>query len=521
MHDPHLSKLRELETTLLAHPGVLEAAAIFREDGIAGKSQLLACIVPDENYITQVLADPENQAKRVDRRRKTFDLSQLGKQAGTSEPGFNIAGWDSTYTRMPIPAEQMREWVDLSVQEIASFQPQDILEIGCGTGLLLLRLARGVRRYVGMDFAPVVLKKLKLQMDEIGGDWSSVTLLERSAVNFEGFGEDAFDTAILNSVVQYFPSASYLTKVLKEACRVVKPGGRIFVGDIRNLALLDLYAGSVDLYQAPSHLKLAELQQRARRRIEFEEQLVLSPAFFLALQRRIPKICAIEIQPKRGQSDNELTRFRFDATLHVGASSRKPNALSWLDWVEQPLTLQALAELLREPRRETLAIKRVANARVEKDVQTLAALENSDGQETADDLRQRLHSLESRGLDPQKLWSVGEELGYRVNVSWAACRGDGSYEVVFQRPGADGKSANPVIEWPVPELDSNNLERYASVPGRAVERQRLADQLLDHCKSQLPNGLSPEALIVLDALPLTVEGKLDRQALLKADETCV
>src|ERR1700737_1381608 len=109
MDDPHLSKLRELEAAFLGAPGVLEAAAIF-QDGIAGKPQLLACIVPDENYITQVLADPENQAKRVDKRRKTFDLAQLGKQAGASEPGFNIAGWDSTYTRMPIPAEQMREW---------------------------------------------------------------------------------------------------------------------------------------------------------------------------------------------------------------------------------------------------------------------------------------------------------------------------------------------------------------------------------------------------------------------------
>src|SRR6266849_10423371 len=136
MHDSQLSKLQELEAALLAHPGVRQAAAIFREDGNAQKPRLLACVVPDENYITQVLADPENQEKRVDKRRKTFDLAQLGKQAGTSEPGFNIAGWNSTYTRMPIPAEQMREWVDITVQEILSFQPWDVLEIGCGTGLL-------------------------------------------------------------------------------------------------------------------------------------------------------------------------------------------------------------------------------------------------------------------------------------------------------------------------------------------------------------------------------------------------
>src|SRR5258708_35300844 len=140
MNDSRLSKVRELEAALAADPGGREAAAVFCQDGSGGKPNLVACIVPDENYISRALADPENQQKRVRNRRKTFDLSQLGKQAGASEPGFNIAGWDSSYTRMPIPAEQMREWVDLTGQEILSFQPRDILEIGGGTGPLLLRI---------------------------------------------------------------------------------------------------------------------------------------------------------------------------------------------------------------------------------------------------------------------------------------------------------------------------------------------------------------------------------------------
>ncbi len=521
MHDSYLFQLRELEATLLAHPGVRQAAAVFREDGSTGKPNLVAYIVPDESYIIGVLADPENQQKRVHNRRKTFDLAQLGKQAGTSEPGFNIAGWNSSYTRTPIPADQMREWVDLTVQEILSLQPREILEIGCGTGLLLLRIARGVTRYVGIDFAPAVLERLRQQMLEISGDWSGVTLLERSAANFEGFGDDSFDTVILNSVLQYFPSAAWLTKVLEEVCRVVKPGGSIFVGDVRNLALLDLYAVSVELYRAPSHMTLAELRQRALRRTEFEEELVISPAFFLALQRRIPKISTIEVRPKRGRSDNELTRFRFNATLHMGAPSPTPAAVSRLDWVEQPLTLQAVGELLRDRRLEILAIKRIANARVEKDMQTLAALQSSDGKETVEDLRKRLDTLVPRGIDPQNLWSVGEELGYRVNVSWTACRSDGSFDVVFRRMGADEKSAAWIVEWLAPELASDDLERYANVPGRGVQRQRLADQLLDHCKSRLPNDLWPEALILLDALPLTVDGTIDLQALLKVDNTCV
>ncbi|MCU1241681.1 MAG: hypothetical protein JWO71_2407 [Candidatus Acidoferrum typicum] len=521
MHDSQLAKLRELEATLLAHQGVRQAAAAFREDANLRTSNLVACIVPDENYISRALADPDNQEKRVYKWRKTFDLAQLGKQAGASEPGFNIAGWNSSYTRMPIPADQMLEWVDLTVQEILSFCPREILEIGCGTGLLLLRIARGVRRYVGMDFAPTVLGKLKQQMLEIGADWNGVTLLERSADNFEGFGDASFDTIVLNSVLQHFPSAAYLAKVLEEACRVVKPGGRIFVGDVRNLALLDLYAASVELYQAPPHMKLIELRQRAFRRTEFEEQLVISPAFFMALQRRIPKISKVEVRPKRGRCDNELTRFRFNVTLHVGTPSSGPVALSWLDWVEQPLTLQNIAELLRDQKPELLAIKRIGNARIERDMHALAALENPDDQDTVDDLRKRLDTLVPRAIDPGNLWSVGEELRYRVNLSWTSCRSDGSYEAVFQKMGPDEQLAGPIVDWPRPELGSEDVERYANMPGRAVQRQRLADQILDHCKSRLSNDLWPEALILLDALPLAADGTIDRQAVLQAGDAFV
>src|SRR5258708_21064545 len=121
MNDSDLFKVEELEGGLLAHPGVREAAAVFREDGSGGKPNLVACIVPDENYISQALADPENQRKRLHNRRKTFDLAKLGKQAGASEPGVNIAGWDSSYTRTPIPANQMPDWDALTVQEIVSF----------------------------------------------------------------------------------------------------------------------------------------------------------------------------------------------------------------------------------------------------------------------------------------------------------------------------------------------------------------------------------------------------------------
>ena len=86
---------------------------------------------------------------------------QFGKEAASSPLAFNIARWNSSYTRKPIPAEEMREWVDESVEEILALRPREILEIGCGTGLLLLRIAPNCKRYVGVDQSKAALQRIK------------------------------------------------------------------------------------------------------------------------------------------------------------------------------------------------------------------------------------------------------------------------------------------------------------------------------------------------------------------------
>ena len=74
---------------------------------------------------------------------------------------FNTLGWNSVYTRQPIPEEDMREWVQTTVERILTLAPRNVLEIGCGTGLLLLRIAPTCARYIGVDFFPSSAAKAK------------------------------------------------------------------------------------------------------------------------------------------------------------------------------------------------------------------------------------------------------------------------------------------------------------------------------------------------------------------------
>ncbi len=209
----------------------------------------------------------------------------------------------------------MAAWRDQTVERILALQPRRVLEIGCGTGMILSRIAPETDRYVGIDLSAPALRYVDEHV--VRGSMPSVELLQRPAHALDDLCGEDFDVVVLNSVVQYFPSARYLEQVLDDALRCLRPGGALFVGDVRSLPLLPAFHAAVEAARSDGSEPVDELRRRIDDAVSKEEELVLSPEFFIDIaERHGPARC--EVLVKRNGHVTEMSAFRFDAVIRLG-----------------------------------------------------------------------------------------------------------------------------------------------------------------------------------------------------------
>ena len=501
-------ELGEIETALDRHPSVRQSVVVIHEPE-ASEKRLVAYVVPQTGSANGDGED-ESSAQVVSQWQALYEETYARAEPGDDET-FNISGWNSSYTGEPIASEEMREWVEQTVERIRSLRPRRVLEIGCGAGLLLFPIAPECESYVATDFSRGAIDRLAGQVAARG--LSQVTLLHRTADDFDDLADDSFDVVALNSVIQYFPGADYLLRVLEGAARAARPGGFVFVGDVRSLSLLEAFHTSVEMHGAPPSLEVDQLRRRVRKRMSQEEELVIDPRLFAGLKQGAGKLTRFKALLKRGRARNELTKFRYDVILYAAGETPSREA-DWLDWRDEGLSLEGLRELLAEPLNDFLAVRDIPNARVLEDVLAVRAAAEGAGLDDVSELGEAARaSAAGVGIDPEDVWAVGAEAGFAVEVSCAAGRADGSFDAVFLRRDESAPSAVlPLLDVDEARADKAPAD-YANDPLRELRARELARRLRAFLMEKLPEFMIPSAFVVVDEIPVTPSGKVAREAL--------
>jgi hypothetical protein len=108
--------------------------------------------------------------------------------------------------------------------------------------------------------------------------------------------------------------------------------------------------------------------------------------------------------------------------------------------------------------------------------------------------------LPTHGVDPEHLWRLGEQLGYRVETSWASSRSDGSYDAVLRRLQNGGKSPT-WIKWPQAGASAANLSQYSNQPAVRAYRRKLISLLAESIREKAPSWATALEVVLVETLP--------------------
>ncbi len=503
-------ELGEIDNELQKHPAVLDVVSVVHACASDDK-WLVSYVVPSRQFLSREvrIAEETLEAEELTHWESVFD-DTYARDTDRTVDGINFAGWNSSYTRKPISNCEMTEWLKFTSQRVLALTPRNVLDIGCGTGSLLFHLAPAVNTYMGTDVSQTAVDYLSQRIGEIeSGNSRKIQFIRRRAHEFAQYERERYDVVILNSVIQYFPSIEYFFKVLQGAVDATADGGAVFIGDVRNLSLLELFRYSIELHKTTGQVRNPQLWWQARQSILQEQELALAPELFEMLPLKCSRIQYSKVLLKRGRSSNELTNFRYDVVLHIDSSAPAQRKMEWLHWQKDGLALASVRQLL-EGKPPLLAFTCVPNRRL---AQYFSGTEHEDGGRAIAGFTEKPQMECAQGEDPEEFWQLAEQYGYECQISWTHGYKDGRFDVLLT-----GHTANPndVVLGPYSE-SLRPWRDYANTPLAWQVLKNLRRELRVFLKGVLPEYSIPSVITTMPELPVTQSGKVDRGVLALLD----
>jgi amino acid adenylation domain-containing protein len=233
---------------------------------------------------------------------------------------ISAGGWKDSYTGDWLSREVMDAYGDNIRTKLAPLlRPTSrVLEIGCASGISMFRLAPLVAYYHGTDISPGIAQWAERERRRRGLD--NVRIECMAANEVDRIRERDFDVVVINSVIECFSGHNYLCDVLAKAIALLGEEGILFLGNVWDQDTKDSFIESLRRFRE------AHPERGYRTKIDREDELYVARQFLEDLRFTLPVITDIEFSGMLGSVDSELSRFGYDAILHVDKRAEAPRA---------------------------------------------------------------------------------------------------------------------------------------------------------------------------------------------------
>lgn len=501
-------ELGEVENAINRLPAVQESCVVLKQD-TEGINKLVAYYIPDPGLVREKegVLYPDRVANWKILYETEYEQTEV---MDSVDAEFNIVGWVDSFTGNAISEQDMKGWVDEIVHTILKTGPKNVLEIGCGTGLIYFQLAGKVKKYIGTDFSATSVQQIRNQIQKGLKDYGPTELQVCAAHEVKVNRKDQIDTVVINSVVQYFPSQSYLTEVISNCISLLNGKGQIIIGDVRDLRLLPRFKERLQLQKMQNTAGIREFNWAVEQDLLNEEELCIAPEYFLSLKNKHPQISHIELLWKSVSFSNELSRYRYTAILSIGDET-PPVHVDFNTWKLNQSAAEALDVMQKGS--EYIAFKDVPNYRLVKEHNIAVAVSGATGLHVSDIVQASEHD-DPEAEQISRLIAKAQEYGYR-------------YKLYLDE---DPFKINLVLHKKDIAISAESIYSEAKGPGGGETtniplfndiRQVLQKEMKQMLDTSVPEYMIPSELIALRKIPITPNGKADKRFLSEREERLI
>ncbi|KIJ30032.1 hypothetical protein M422DRAFT_268493 [Sphaerobolus stellatus SS14] len=438
----------DIESLINRHPSVQASAVVVLKTEAA--HQLVAYIqLGDQGLLEEGVLELWDSHYNVE---DPFDALE------DTNASHDFARWFSMFNGERIPFEQMEESLQETFRQIEPASRDRVLEVG--------------------ELRSRYLLSFSFRNKSKPEGWYRNSVKRAAAHELNGLPNSKISLAIINSVIQYFPSAHYLTHVLEQLLDILEGGVRVFLGDLRSYSLTTLH----DLERALGLLEEEDTADDVRDTLnayaESQVEFLVDPSFFFNFQRKHPSVSYVEVRPKAMKIRNELSRYRYSVVLHINSKQRSLNVSRWINFSEEKLSVDKLPSLLRSSGETTLGVSHIPQPDLVEVDNLLTVVRSSDSPHlTVHALRALLEGGSCQQFSmPTALHELVVEDGWKVALDYSNQTVNGGYlRAIFYRSPSSPSDSLPIFPLvSYEEPFTNTIKKPAS------DYRQVFDTIKDH-----------------------------------------